>query len=135
MPTAVHPLQEYVESHQAARDQLLAEANVQTVLSEKGPDAAIRAQAGLDATELVAKVGQIDAEHTAFLVKVFTETAASGPAQQVVDETIQLNKKLAETVAKANRAAAMLRIVTSYLQGAIAVFNGKVAPSGGGGGG
>lgn len=135
MPTAVHPLQEYVESHQAARDQLLAEANVQTVLAEKGPDAATRAQAGLDATELVAKVGQIDAEHTAFLVKVFTETAASGPAQQVVDETIQLNKKLAETVAKANRAAAMLRIVTSYLQGAIAVFNGKVAPSGGGGGG
>lgn len=122
----VHPAEAYLRNYDKSRDQIQSEISKQELLAKHDPDAAVRTQAQIDGTALVAELGKMQAEHVAFLVKIMTEGVGSGPAQTVVEETVKLNKALAQVVIDNNRASVFIGLIQQWLNGAIAVFNGKV---------
>jgi len=129
---AEHPLTTYLKANKAARDLLKAEIRRLEEEATDGATAAIRNSAILNGPELVSELGHFDDEHDLFLLKVFTLGSNNGPADNVVSETVALNNALAAAIIKANHAKLMLGILKSYLDGAIAVFNGTVLPAAGG---
>jgi len=120
-----HPLETYLKSQRKAREQVAAQVRRLEDLAANGQSASVRNQASIDGIAVNGELAHMDAEHTAFLLRVFTQTAASGPATQVVLDTVQLNQDLAKEIVSKNRPKVILNIITSYLNGAIAVFNGK----------
>ena len=129
---AEHPLTTYLKANKAARDLLKAEIRRLEEEATDGATAAIRNFAIQNGPKLVSELGHFDDEHDLFLLKVFTLGAHNGPADSVVSETVKLNNKLAAATIEANHATLMLGILKSYLDGAIAVFNGTVLPAAGG---
>ncbi len=136
----VHPAETYLRNYDQSRDQVQSEISKQESLAKHDPDAGVRTQAQIDGIALVSELGKMQAEHVAFLVRIMTEGVGSGPAQTVVEETVKLNKALAQVVIDNNRASVFIGLIQQWLNGAIAVFNGKVpapppppppAPSGG----
>jgi len=126
--SANHPLTAYLTQQKEARDKLVTEIQRLERQAAEGATAGERSDAVRDGPLLVSKLAQFEDAHNRFLFRVFTLTSGSGPADDVVAETKALNEALANAIVKSNHGALMLRAVTSYLKGAIAVFNGKVDP-------
>lgn len=121
-----HPLAQYTTAFNASREQLVAERDRQLRLGDNdGLTQMERGEARALAAALTSEIGHLDDANMAFLVKVFTGMIA--PNEEVVAETVQMNAQLAAVVVDANRPAAMLRIITSFLDGAISVAKGQVA--------
>lgn len=120
-----HPLAKYAAAFNASRERLVAERDRQLRLGDDdGLSQMERNEARAKAAELTSEIGHLDAANTAFLVGVFAGMIA--PNEQVVAETVRMNERLAAVVVDANRPAAMLRIVTGFLNGAISVAKGQV---------
>lgn len=123
---AEHPLQTYLRNQLEARDLVRDEIAALEELAQNSPDAAVQNQANIDGSRLNELLGRMEAAHDAFMLQVYTETSSSGPSEQVVAETLALNIALAKEISEANRAVALVHIITSYLNGAISVFKGQV---------
>ena len=120
----------FQESYRQARDQLQDEFNKQQDLAQNAPTEADRLVADDLAARLQSKLKELRDEKDAFLTKVaLIGNRAIIPRDDVVRATITLNQDLANVIVDANRAGTMLNIVTSFLVGAIQVFNGSVPPT------
>lgn len=123
----IHPVETYTRAFNSARAQLAAEQARQLDLAENADSENQRAAAGEAAQDLGERIASLDDANAAFLVKIFT--GAMAPGDEVVRETVALDKSLAAVVVSANRPAVMLRIANQFLGGAIAAYSATVAPA------
>ena len=127
-PGNSHPLATYLSAMQASRDELVGERLRQEA---RGNDNTLtvseRADALAEVARLASEIGHLDDSRDAFLVGVVTGTVP--PSQALVDATLKLSKDLAAVVVSANRPAVLIRIVSSFLNGAAAVATGHVPPA------
>lgn len=119
-----HPLSTYKSAMRESRGILAVEMGNQNDAIEAGSlTVDERNQAGLDALELASAISHLDDADLAFIVAL--AAGMHGPDQAIVDETIALNKKLAQAVVDRNAPGVYLNIVSGFLDGAISVVTGK----------
>ena len=120
-----HPFAIYTRESVAARDKVVEEITRLTLLiDDESVSEDERVQANKDLPVLTAEIGRMDEADRAFIARVVV--GPFPPKDDVVERTIELNKNLAEVVVDANRARAIIRLVTEWTNDMRAVVTGEV---------
>lgn len=123
-----HPLEIYTRAYTSSHSQMVSEMIDQEGIRDDAASDPADAQAARTAVDdLDDNIGWMADANSAFLVKVFTAQIA--PSTTVVDQTVAMDTALAAVVVDANRPAAMIQIVTSFINGAISAYTGTVIPA------
>ena len=123
-----HPLSRYIKAHDAARTLLVLEQQrLEGLGNSDALSEAENAKALADALEVNSAIGDLDAVHQSFMVKIFAGIIP--PSEAVVAECEAMNRALAQIVVDANRPAVLIRTVTKFVTFTTAVVNGEVPPS------
>ena len=92
-----HPLAAYSQAYNQSCGALVIEQlRLEGLGDDDSMSEAERSMARAAALEITSAIGQLDAANTAFLVKVFTGEMA--PSEDVVKETVRMNKALAKVL-------------------------------------
>ena len=121
-----HPFAIYTQQSVEARDQVVDEiTRLRLIVSDASLDEDERKDANKDLPELVSALGLMDEADRAFIARVVL--GPFPPKEDVVARTIELNQNLAQVVVDANRAQAVIRLVTQWADALRAVVTGQVA--------
>lgn len=122
-----HPLAVYARESVAARDKVVAEiGRLKLVMEDDSLTPSEREKARANRLELISVLGQMDEADRAFLARVVL--GEFGPKEEVVQRTIELNRRLGKVVAGINRAATIIRLARQWTDALTAVVTGQ-APS------
>lgn len=124
----VHPLETYTRAYTSSHTQMVAErVNQEGIRDNAGSSQPDADAARIAVSDLNDNIGWMSNANSAFLVKVFTAQIA--PSTAVVDQTVAMDTALAAVIVDANRPAAMIQIVTAFINGAISAYSGTVIPN------
>jgi hypothetical protein len=122
-----HPMAIYARESDGALSRVRIEiSRLELLEDDEGSTDAVRNQAQADRLELIAVLGRMEDADKAFLARVVV--GPFPPKDEVVEQTIALNKNLGLVVAATNRVQAIIRLAAQWADTLRAVVTGQ-APS------